>query len=159
MNFNLLYYTFFPLDYSKTTAYFEFKTRFKAILISFIKFFTKCGHPTDDNKKDFFHWELDQSETDKKVDESEEQEPTPNPMQEKDSIINIRAKEKLLQRTSLQQTLLNIVGYIMNVIALTIIALQMYPGELNRQNTKYLIDQNLRWGFNGKTVGTRIFKF
>lgn len=78
-------------------------------------------------------------------------------MQEKDSIINIRAKEKLLQRTSLQQTLLNIVGYIMNVIALTIIALQMYPGELNRQNTKYLIDQNLRWGFNGKTLGSEDF--
>lgn len=128
-------------------------------MISLIKFFTKCGHPTDDNKKDFFHWELDQSETEKKVDESEDEEPSPNPMQEKDSIINIRAKEKLLQRTSLQQTLLNIVGYIMNVIALTIIALQMYPGELNRQNTKYLIDQNLRWGFNTQTLDTKIFGF
>ena len=71
-------------------------------MISCIKFFTKCDHPTDDNKKHFFHWELDQSVTAKKIDESEKQEPSPNPMHEKDSIINIRAKEKLLQRTSLQ---------------------------------------------------------
>ena len=124
------------------------KTLSKAIVISFIKFFTKCGHPTDDNKKHFFYWELDQPDGDKNAEESEDEEPSPNPMQEKDSIINIRAKEKLLQRTSLQQTLLNIVGYILNVIALTIIALEMYPWSLGRQNTKFLIDHNLRVGFD-----------
>ena len=71
-------------------------------MISFIKFFTKCGYPTDDNKKHFFHWELDQPDGNKTTEESEEEQPSPNPMHEKDSIINIRAKEKLLQRTSLQ---------------------------------------------------------
>ena len=76
-----------------------------------------------------------------------------HPDQEEEAAENILARKKWQQRLSLEETLIDIGGYVLNLVSLWIISLAMFPGGLG-QNAKYLADRNLRQPLVDKRITT-----